>query len=658
MTTLRLLLPCIAIIATGAGTTDAFSPPRSSSSVVVSPPPVRIVVGVPRSSMPSSPSGVGGVVVLVGVLAHRRGMGRRPTAGPLRSHDGGAGEDDGGGGGGGRSAIMLTYYAVAARHCRHRWTRQSGAATVAAPLKAAFASPPPGSNDDERHRRPPPSPPPLRRPDRVVLGGLGTYIDLGSVDDGALLPPEGDDDVDADATTTTTAAAAAVAAEEGRRRRRSDGWIVLVDDEPAIRLAVGDYLRSAGYATVTACDGPTSFLDLCLASCSWSLLDGGTPPPWMGSDDDDGDDDMRWRLPDCVISDIRMPGGIDGIELLRLMRRPPPPPPPVEDDDALPPTTTPPRRGRGRPRKDGADYNAAAAGGDNRDGSYDGKDEYDLLATIVDGGGVGGGPTVTAAVGREGGRITTPADQASQRMDAIHGCISYLLSDRRRRGNNRPAAARRGGGAPGRTMRRPESLRDVPVILLTARAMVSDRIVGYGAGADGYLPKPFRPEELVGMIDNLLRRREREGRLSDDRGREGFGSGNDDGVGGGGVGGGEQRDLTVEQAREIADDLVEIKELIRARWGGRRRGGTSMEEGNDLLRDELRLLLPEAIWMYRTGERRKRVFTRDHIKSILSSCYDVDLASRKNAGWEILRKELEGRCSEHPERLSRLDTPV
>ena len=216
--------------------------------------------------------------------------------------------------------------------------------------------------------------------------------------------------------------------------------------------------------------------------------------------------------------------------------------------------------------------------------------------------------------------------------------------------------------------RRPESLRDVPVILLTARAMVSDRIVGYGAGADGYLPKPFRPEELVGMIDNLLRRREREegGRRSDDAGRDdddgGGGAGNDDGVGGGGADGG-GRNLTAEQAREIVDDLVEIKELIRAssQWGGRRRRGgtTSMEEGgDDLLRDKLRHLLPEAIWMYRTGERRKRVFTRDHIKSILSSCYDVDLASRKNAGWEILRKELEGLCSEHPERLSRLDTPV
>ena len=46
----------------------------------------------------------------------------------------------------------------------------------------------------------------------------------------------------------------------------------------------------------------------------------------------------------------------------------------------------------------------------------------------------------------------------------------------------------------------------VPVILLTARGEVSDRIVGLELGADDYLPKPFEPRELVARIQTVLRR--------------------------------------------------------------------------------------------------------------------------------------------------------
>ncbi|NET05161.1 MAG: response regulator transcription factor [Symploca sp. SIO2B6] len=47
----------------------------------------------------------------------------------------------------------------------------------------------------------------------------------------------------------------------------------------------------------------------------------------------------------------------------------------------------------------------------------------------------------------------------------------------------------------------------LPVIFLTARGMTSDRIQGYQAGVDAYLPKPFDPEELIAIIGNLLERR-------------------------------------------------------------------------------------------------------------------------------------------------------
>lgn len=46
----------------------------------------------------------------------------------------------------------------------------------------------------------------------------------------------------------------------------------------------------------------------------------------------------------------------------------------------------------------------------------------------------------------------------------------------------------------------------VPVIMLTARGGVADRIIGLEAGADDYLPKPFEPRELVARIQAVLRR--------------------------------------------------------------------------------------------------------------------------------------------------------
>ena len=46
----------------------------------------------------------------------------------------------------------------------------------------------------------------------------------------------------------------------------------------------------------------------------------------------------------------------------------------------------------------------------------------------------------------------------------------------------------------------------VPVIMLTARGDVMDRVVGLELGADDYLPKPFEPRELLARIQTVLRR--------------------------------------------------------------------------------------------------------------------------------------------------------
>jgi DNA-binding NarL/FixJ family response regulator len=155
--------------------------------------------------------------------------------------------------------------------------------------------------------------------------------------------------------------------------KRNAYWVVVVEDEEAIRQAVGDYLYDSGYQ-VSACDSARSFQELiqqqqnekvetALTSIAYPDNLPNAPPPSVA----------EGRLPDVIVSDIRMPD-MDGIELLEWIRA--------------------------HPR-----------------------------------------------------------------------------------------------------------LRRLPVVMLTAKGLTSDRIVGYRAGADFYLTKPFAPEELLGILDNCIVRR-------------------------------------------------------------------------------------------------------------------------------------------------------
>lgn len=57
-----------------------------------------------------------------------------------------------------------------------------------------------------------------------------------------------------------------------------------------------------------------------------------------------------------------------------------------------------------------------------------------------------------------------------------------------------------------RSLKRQKETRDLPVIMLTARAEESDKVAGLEGGADDYMTKPFSPRELLARVRALLRR--------------------------------------------------------------------------------------------------------------------------------------------------------
>ena len=57
-----------------------------------------------------------------------------------------------------------------------------------------------------------------------------------------------------------------------------------------------------------------------------------------------------------------------------------------------------------------------------------------------------------------------------------------------------------------RRIRADAALQQIPVLMLTARGELSDKVVGLEIGADDYLPKPFEPRELAARLATILRR--------------------------------------------------------------------------------------------------------------------------------------------------------
>jgi len=66
-----------------------------------------------------------------------------------------------------------------------------------------------------------------------------------------------------------------------------------------------------------------------------------------------------------------------------------------------------------------------------------------------------------------------------------------------------------------REVRNEPATRDLPVIVLTARAAEMDKLLGFEHGADDYLTKPFSPRELLARIRALLRRSQAQATVAD-----------------------------------------------------------------------------------------------------------------------------------------------
>ena len=101
---------------------------------------------------------------------------------------------------------------------------------------------------------------------------------------------------------------------------------------------------------------------------------------------------------------------------------------------------------------------------------------------------------------------TTIESDSYQVIEAADGDEAWALIKR-----HRPALVLLDVQMPGRTgleilasIKSDPSLRAVRVILMTARALESDRTAGLAAGADFYLTKPFSPLELLARVQEAL----------------------------------------------------------------------------------------------------------------------------------------------------------
>jgi DNA-binding NarL/FixJ family response regulator len=105
---------------------------------------------------------------------------------------------------------------------------------------------------------------------------------------------------------------------------------------------------------------------------------------------------------------------------------------------------------------------------------------------------------VSETLRAEGYEVVTARRAAEAMMRVAESLPDLIISDIRMPGMD--------GYALARNLRSSPRTRLIPIVFLTAKDDLADRITGFRTGVDAYITKPFESEELVAVIKNILER--------------------------------------------------------------------------------------------------------------------------------------------------------
>jgi DNA-binding NarL/FixJ family response regulator len=105
---------------------------------------------------------------------------------------------------------------------------------------------------------------------------------------------------------------------------------------------------------------------------------------------------------------------------------------------------------------------------------------------------------VAACLKTGGYEVSTARSGREALMQLAETVPDLVVSDVRMPGMDGYQLARQVRGSPRTAL--------VPIVFLTAKDETTDRIEGFRAGIDAYLTKPFEPDELIAVVDGILKR--------------------------------------------------------------------------------------------------------------------------------------------------------